>query len=124
MDSTDESYSHTGCEPKDYYLMETYVESLTESLTHPQFPEQRFLEDVDYDDALVKMLHDAHRVHVCPKDWGDPLWRERGDLLSKVVRMHRLELFRTDKKSKSSPNVRRRLNTTSRLIMTEEENKN
>ena len=34
---------------------------------------------------------------------------------------HRLELFWTDRKSKSSPNVRRRLrNTTSRLIMTEE----
>ena len=29
-------------------------------------PEQRFLEDVDYDDtALEEMLHNAHRVHVC-----------------------------------------------------------
>ena len=45
--------------------METYVESLTESLTQPQFPEQRFLEDVEYDDtALEEMLHNAHRVHV------------------------------------------------------------
>ena len=45
--------------------METYVESFTESLTHPQFSEQRFLEDVDYDDtALEEMLHNAHRVHV------------------------------------------------------------
>ena len=45
--------------------METYVESLTESLTQPQFSEQRFLEDVDYDDAaLEEMLHDAHREHV------------------------------------------------------------
>ena len=45
--------------------METYVESLTESLTQPQFSEQRFLEDVDYDDtALEEMLHNAHRVHV------------------------------------------------------------
>ena len=45
--------------------METYVESLTESLTQQQFPEQRFLEDVDYDDtALEEMLHNAHRVHV------------------------------------------------------------
>ena len=42
--------------------METYVESLTESLTEQQFPEQRFLEDVDYDDAaLEEMLHNAHR---------------------------------------------------------------
>ena len=44
---------------------ETYVESLTESLTQQQFPEQRFLEDVDYDDASPQeMLHNAHRVHV------------------------------------------------------------
>ena len=45
--------------------METYVESLTESLTEQQFPEQRFLEDVDYDDvALEEMLNNAHRLHV------------------------------------------------------------
>ena len=52
--------------PKNYDLIETYVESFTESLTHPQFSEQGFLEDVDYDDtALEEMLHNAHRVHVC-----------------------------------------------------------
>ena len=51
--------------PRTTDLMETYVESFTESLTHPQFSEQRFLEDVDYDDtALEEMLHNAHRVHV------------------------------------------------------------
>ena len=45
--------------------METYVESLTESLTEQQFSEQRFLEDVDYDDtALEEMLHNAHREQV------------------------------------------------------------
>ena len=45
--------------------MESCVESFTESLTHPQFSEQGFLEDVDYDDtALEEMLHNAHRVHV------------------------------------------------------------
>ena len=65
MGSTDESYSNTGYEPKDYYLMETYVESLTESLTEQQLPKQRFFEDVDYDDAaLEEMLHNAHREHV------------------------------------------------------------
>ena len=65
MGSTNESYSYTGYEPKNYDLMETCVESLTESLTQPQFPEQRFLEDVDYDDtALEEMLHNAHREHV------------------------------------------------------------
>ena len=34
-------------------------------MTQPQFLEQRFLEDVDYDDAaLEEMLHNAHREHV------------------------------------------------------------
>ena len=65
MGSTDESYLRAGYEPKNYDLMETCVESLTESLAQPQFPEQRFLEDVDYDDtALEEMLHNAHREHV------------------------------------------------------------
>ena len=64
MDSLDDSYLLTGYEPKNYDLMETHVESFTESLTHPQFSEQGFLEDVDYDDtALEEMLHNAHRVH-------------------------------------------------------------
>ena len=62
MVSTDESYSHTGYEPNAYDLKETYVESLTESLTQQQFPEQQFLEDVDHDDAaLEETLHNAHR---------------------------------------------------------------
>ena len=65
MDSTDETYLTTGYEPNAYDLKETYVESFTESLTHPQFAEQRFLEDVEYDDtALEDMLREAHRVHV------------------------------------------------------------
>ena len=65
MGSTDESYSLTGYEPKDNNLTETCVESLTESLTQPEFPEQRFFEDVDYDDtALEEMLHNAHREHI------------------------------------------------------------
>ena len=65
MDSLDDSYSLTGYEPKSNGLKETYVESYAESLTHPEFSEQRFLEDVDYDDtALEEMLHNTHRVHV------------------------------------------------------------
>ena len=54
MGSTDESNLPTGYEPKNYELMETYVESLAESLTQPQFPEQRFVEDVDYDDTALQ----------------------------------------------------------------------
>ena len=54
-----------GYEPKNYDLMETYAESFKESLTHPQFSERGFLEDVDYDDtALEGTLQNAHRVHV------------------------------------------------------------
>ena len=65
MGSTDESFSNTGYEPKDYFLTETYVESVTESLTEQRLPEQRFLEDVDYDDAaLEEMLDNTHREHV------------------------------------------------------------
>ena len=51
--------------PKAYNLMETDVESFTESLTLPQFCQQRFFEDVDYDDAaLEEMLYNAHGEHV------------------------------------------------------------
>ena len=65
MDSTDDSYLLTGYEPKDYFLTETYVESLTESSTQQRFPEQRFLEDVDYDDAAIgEMLFNAYRGQV------------------------------------------------------------
>ena len=140
MDSTDESYLLTGYEPQNYDLMETYVASLTESLTQPQLSEQRFLEDVDYDDtALEEMLHNAHRVHVyhsqreglsvgqsssSVSDRSEQPVVERGQELKKL-NTHRLELFWTDRKSKPPPNVRRRLrNTNSRLIMTEEMYKN
>ena len=65
MDSLDDSYLLSGYEPNAYDLKETYVESYTESLTHPQFSEQGFLEDVEYDDTeLEDMLHETHRVHV------------------------------------------------------------
>ena len=65
MGSTDESFSNTGYEPKDYFLTETYVESLTESMTEQRIPEQRFLEDVDYDDAAIgEMLFKAYREQV------------------------------------------------------------
>ena len=41
------------------------MSSPSQSLTQQQFPEQRFLEDVDYDDAaLEEVLENAHREHV------------------------------------------------------------
>ena len=65
MGSIDESFSNTGNEPKDYFLTETYVESLTESMTEQRFPEQRFLEDVDCDDAAIgEMFFNAYREQV------------------------------------------------------------
>ena len=65
MGSTDESFSKTGYELKDYFLTETYVESLTESTTEQRFTEQRILEDVDYDDAAIgEMLFNAYREQV------------------------------------------------------------
>ena len=64
MDSLDDSCLLTGYEPESYDLKETYVESVTESQTHPQFSGQGFLEDVDYDDTeLEEILHYAHQVH-------------------------------------------------------------
>ena len=80
MASTDESFSNTSYEPKNYNLKETYVESYTESLTNPQFSEQGFLEDVDNDDAaLEEMQNNAHREHVyhSQRERGDPLLKER-----------------------------------------------
>ena len=61
MGSTDESFSNTGYEPKDHFLTETCVESLTESVTKQRFPEQR----LDYDDAAIgEMLFNAYREQV------------------------------------------------------------
>ena len=53
-DSIGESYFLTGYESKICDIMETYVASLPESVTHPQFSGQRFLEDVDYDDTALE----------------------------------------------------------------------
>ena len=65
MGSTDESFSNTCYEPKDYFFTETYVEFNQESMTEQRFPEQRFLEDVDYDDAAIgEMLFKAYREQV------------------------------------------------------------
>ena len=58
--SNDDNFSLTGYEPKDYFLTETYVEFNQEPVT-----EQRFLEDVDYDDAAIgQMLFNAYRRQV------------------------------------------------------------
>ena len=90
------------------------------------------------------MLREAHRVHVhhsqredlsvgqssssMSERTGRPVGereRERGDLLSQVVTMHRLELCWTDKKSEFLPSARQKLTDTSfKLVMTEEVSEN
>ena len=52
--------SSTGYEPNDYFLTETYVEFNQESVT-----EQRFPEDLDYDDTIIgQTLFNAYRRRV------------------------------------------------------------
>ena len=98
----------TGYEPNNYFLTETYVESLTESTRGQRFPEQRFLEDVDSDDCgRCSLTHTENksithsekacllvsRRRQCPIERGNPLSKEwqkattdRGNLLSKEVK--------------------------------------
>ena len=60
MGSADKSFSNTGYEPNDYFLTETYVEFNQESVT-----EQRFSEDLDYDDTVIgQTLFNAYRRRV------------------------------------------------------------
>ena len=138
MDSLDQTYSLTGYEPNAYDVKETYVESYTELLTSPPFFKQGFPEDAEYDDAALEdMLREAHRVHVhhsqredlsvgqsssVSERTGRRVEKERGDLLSQIVRMHRLELCWTDKKkSEFLPSARQKITDTNfKLIMTEE----
>ena len=56
----DYTFSSTGYEPNDYFLTETYVEFNQESVT-----EQRFSEDLDYDDTVIgQTLFNAYRRRV------------------------------------------------------------
>ena len=65
MGSTDESFSHTGHEPKDCFFSETFAEFNQEPVTEQPFPEQRFSVDMDYDDAAIgQMLFNAYRRQV------------------------------------------------------------
>ena len=56
----DFKFSSTGYEPNDYFLPDSYVEFNQESVT-----EQRFPEDLDYDDAVIgQTLFNAYRRRV------------------------------------------------------------
>ena len=150
MGSTDESFSNTGYEPKDYFLTETYVEFNQEPMTEQRFPEQRFLEDVDYDDAAIgEMLFNAHREQVyhsqreglsVGQSSSSVSDRSGQPVVEIVTKSHdrtgqpvvetgqelntehaQIMTLVDRQRSKSSPTVRRKLeDTNSRLIMTEE----
>ena len=107
MDLSDEFNLRTGYEPN---FKETSVEPYTELLDSPPFFSDKVsLADADYDDAALEGMHrEAHRVHShhskreglvclsvcrrrqCPTERGDLLGTERGELLSRVARKHRL----------------------------------
>ena len=56
----DHNFSSKGYEPKDYFFTETCVEFNPESVT-----EQRFPEDLDYDDTVIgQTLYNAYRRRV------------------------------------------------------------
>ena len=61
------------------------------------------------------------RRRPCPTERGDLLGTERGDLLSKVARKHRLGLCSTNKKSKFLPSARQKLADTNFKPQTTEE---
>ena len=139
MGSTDKNFSSTGYEPNDYFLTGTYVEFNQESVTEQRFPKQRFPEDVDYDDAAIgQMLFNAYRGQVDHSEREglssslssssmsqDRTGQKVTKFRDKTLKKNRLGLSWTDKGSKSSLTVRRRLeNTNSRLTMTEEVFKN
>ena len=74
----------------------------------PTQSKQGFPDDAEDDDAALEdMLREAHRVHVHHSQREDLsvglLERERGDLLSKVVRVHKLGFCSTNKKSEFLP---------------------
>ena len=137
MGSIDESFSNTGYEPKDYFFTETYVEFNQESMTEQRFPEQRFLKDVDYEDAAIGgILFDAYREQVYHSQReglsvglkSSSMSNrtvlsvgERGDPLSKETRKHRLGLCSTNKKSKFLHSVKQELTNTNFKPLTTEE---
>ena len=131
-------FSSTGdLSPTTTSSQETYVEFNQESVTEQRFPEQRFTEDVDYDDAAIgQTLFNAYRRRVdhsegeglssglssssmsqdrtgqpvVNSDKGhdrtvQPLLKTGQEI---TLNTHRLGLCWTDRKSKSSPTVRRR----------------
>ena len=151
MVSTDESFSNISYEPKDYFLAETYVEFNQESMTEQRFGSSKTSITMSPQSVRCSLSHTVNksitpsekacllvsRRRQFPIERCNPLlqqWQkatmERSNPLLKQVKnktldMHRLGPCWTDRGSKSAPAVRRRLeNTNSRLITTEEVNKN
>ena len=138
MDSFDETYSHTGYEPKAYDFKETSVESYTELLTSPPFlSDKGFPEDAEYDDAALEgMLLEAHRLHghhsqredlsvSLPSSVSDRTGRLVGDRAGRPAEQSsqdaQIRLCWTDKKSEFLPSARQKSTDTNfKPLMTEE----
>ena len=139
-----EKNSSTGYEPNDHFITEAYVEYTQESIS-----EQRFPEDLDNDDTVIgQTLCNAYRRRVDLSEGeglssglsspsmshdrtGKPVvGRDKStesgyEIQRQNSENEQIRTLLTDKGSKSSLIVKRRLeNTNSRPIMTEEENKN
>ena len=93
---------------------------MSESLTEQQLTEQRFLEDVDYDDtALEEMLYNAQREHVYHSQREEGL--SVGQLSSSIVERTERPVFERGQELNTE---HAQIRTLLELIMTEEENKN
>ena len=87
MESTDDSFSNTGYEPKDYFLTETYVESHTESMTEQQRSSRMWITtmpqsvrcSLTHSEYIAITLNEKTCLSVsrrpCPTDRGNPLWK-------------------------------------------------
>ena len=127
MDLSDEFYLRTGYEPNAYDFKETSVESYTELLDSPPFFSEKgfprtpitmtvhsrvcFVKLTEYIAITLneKTCLSVCRRRQCPTERWDLLGTERGDLLSKVAKKHRLGLCSTNNKSKFLPSARQEI---------------
>ena len=141
MDSFDETYLHTSYERNAYDFKETSVEPYTQLLNSPPFFSDKgfprtpntmtlhsrvcFVKLTEYIAITLneKICLSVSRRRLCPKERCDLLEKGRGDLLSKVARMHKWGLCSTSKKSKFLPSTKQKSTDTNfKPLSTEERN--
>ena len=131
MDLSDESCLRTGYEPNAYDFKEAAVEHWTRrrsSLTkgfprtlstmtlHSRVCFAKLTEHIAIT-LYEKTCLSVCRRRQCPTERGALLGTERGDLLSKVARKHRLGLCSTNKKSRFLPSARQELTRISNRLL-------